>query len=109
MTIEPETHFLTSAEITEVESLGFQFLGISTLQEDFVNTHFPNCNLLLFLKQINIIFSPLCDVPVNKFIHPDNSITPKIEIQFYTDDYNDETQGLALSGIFLWQDGDLVL
>lgn len=108
MNIKPETHFLTSAEIAEIESLGFQFLGISAFQENFINENFPNCNLFLLLKQINNIFSPLCNVPVTKLIYLNNS-TPEIKIQFFTDDYEDEIHGLAFSRIFCWKGEDLVV
>lgn len=109
MIIEPQTHLLTPAEITGIKSLGFQFHGISDLQEDFINSNFPNCNLLLLLKQINDIFSPLTHTAVNKFIHLNNSTPPEIEIQYYTDNYYDENDGLAFSRTFFRQNQDLVV
>lgn len=109
MTIEPESHFLTSAEIAGIKSLGFQFHGLSALQEDFINSNFPNCNLLLLLKQITNIFSPLTHTTVNKIIHLNISALPEIGIQYYTDNYYDENDGLAFSRIFLWQNKDLVV
>ncbi len=109
MTIEPQSHFLTSIEIAEIKTLGFEFHGITALQEDLINANFPNCNLLLFLKQINDIFSPLCHTATNKFIHLNNSTPPEIEIQYFTNDYDDEINGLALSRIFFWQNGELVV
>jgi GNAT superfamily N-acetyltransferase len=106
---ESKTHSLTSDEIEEIIALGFQFQGISTLHEDFINTNFPNFNLLLFSKLINNILSPLCHTAIYKFIHLNNLTPPEIHFEYYTDNYYDEVNGLALLRIFSWQNEKLIV
>jgi len=109
MTIKPQTHSLNSIEVTEIKSLGFLFQGISAFQDEFINTHFANCDLLLFLNQIDDILSPVCNSSINKYIYLNNSPLPELLIQYFTNNYEDENNGLALSRIFFWQDGELVV
>ena len=108
MSIKPESHLLTSEEISEIESLGFQFHGIASAKEDFINTNFLNFNLLIFLKEINEIFNLVGDT-ANKLIYLEKSTMPEIRIQYFTDDYEDEINGLAFSRIFIRQNDELVV
>lgn len=108
MFIKPESHLLTSVEISEIKTLGYQFHGITSSPEDFINTKFPNFNLLLFLKNVNEIFNLVCDA-ANKLIYLENSTSSEIRIQYFTDDFEDEINGLALSRIFIRQSEELVV
>lgn len=109
MTIKAQTQTLTSIEVTKLKSLGFLFQGIDAFQEEFINTHFTNCNLLLFLNQIDAILSPLCNSSINKIVHLHNLTLPELSIQYFSDNYDDENNGLALSRIFFWQKEGLMV
>jgi hypothetical protein len=99
MTFSAQAHIVTSTEIRAIEALGFSISDSSMPADDFINTHFPNLDLLLTVKVIDAVLSPTTSaLKYKKIILEDN--LPKIEIQFFSEDYRDGNTGLALVRTF---------
>lgn len=96
MIFTPYKHTTLASEIKELETLGFSFQGSSIYPEQFVNTHFPNFDLLLALKTLDAVLSPLTGAAVYRQVVLTDGSPPKMEIQVYSADCNDENTGLTL-------------
>ena len=93
------THTVAPFEIKAIEALGFSISRSSMPAEDFLNTYFPNLDLLAALRVIDAILSPTTTATTYKSVFLKDNPT-KVEIQFYSEDYRDETTGLALARTF---------
>jgi hypothetical protein len=96
MTFTSHTHTISSAEIKAVTILGFSVQSSSALAEDFINTHFPNFELFLLLEAIDSVLAALTKKTVSRELILADGATPKMEILFYSSDYDDENMGLMM-------------
>jgi hypothetical protein len=109
MTFTPYTHSVLASEIKDMEALGFSFQGSSNPADQFINTHFPNFDLPSVLKIIDAILSPLTIAAVYRQVLLTDGLQPKMEIQFYSEDWSDKNTGLALCRIFTLEDNGPVV
>jgi hypothetical protein len=96
------THIVTPDEIKTIATLGFSVEGSASSDPvAFINTHFPNFDLLPALKVINDTLTPTTSKTVYRKIIFENASPPKLEIQFYSSDYADPDAGIVLVRSFL--------
>jgi hypothetical protein len=91
------THQFTVAEWDVCEKLGYQSYPVGTLASlvDYINTNFPGLDLLTWLTEIDNLLKGMTDKPVFKVIGFDDRAQLKLFIQYYSEDSDDDTHGLA--------------
>jgi hypothetical protein len=109
MIFTPYPHIISDFEIDGIKARGFLFEGSSIPAVEFINTRFPNFDLLAVLDAINVTLSPTTSTTIYKKVILEEGLPPAIEIQFFSDDYADENNGLALVRTFTWEDKNLVV
>ena len=91
---------MTSVEIRAIEALGFSFSGTSMPADDFINTLFPNFNLLAAVRAIDTLLSSTTASSLSKEILLTEVPSTSVEIRYYSQDWNDKDKGLALVRTF---------
>jgi hypothetical protein len=64
---------------------------------------------LQFVNQIDQLLGPCCEKPITKRIILSNLLQPEMLIQYYTDNYDHPSDGLALSRNFIRYKDELVI
>lgn len=100
MLFSAELHTVTSVEIRAIEALGFSFSGSSMPADDFINSFFPNFNLLVAVRTIDTLLSSTTASGISKEILLIEVPSPSLEIRYYSRDWNDKDTGLALVRTF---------
>jgi hypothetical protein len=90
-------HLTTEDELVSLEKLGYE-LNLGTKDAaDFVNTHFPNLDLLNWYTKIEELFKGKATPPVNRSIEfSELKGNPTIRISFLDDKFDSTTEGLFL-------------
>lgn len=96
MTFSSYKHTVSNTEIKAVMTLGFSVQNSSTSAEQFINTHFPNFDLFSLLETIDAVLVALTETAVSRELILTDRPTPKMEILFYSSDYDDENTGLVM-------------
>lgn len=100
MLFSAELHIVTSVEIRAIEALGFSFSGSSMPAHDFINTFFPNFNLLVAVRTIDTLLSSTTAAGISKEILLIEVPSQSFEIRYYSQDWSDKDTGLALVRTF---------
>jgi len=109
MVFTPYIHTVTDSEIKNIEALGFSFEGSSTPPAQFINTNFPNFDLLTVLSTINTSLAPTTELKISKKIFLEEGDSVKLEIEYYSENCNDRNTGLALMRTFKWEGKDILV
>jgi len=96
MTFTSYTHTISSAEIRAVLGLGFSVQSSSAPAEQFINSHFPNFDLFPLLETVDTVLAALTKTTISREVILTDGPMPKMEILFYSSDYNDENIGLVM-------------
>ena len=102
-------HTVTDTEVTAISLLGFKMAGVAGHEHEFVNKHFPNFSLFVFVKEINDLLTPLCLDGIEKIIQFSDAKPPKISFGLLSGNYSDATLGLGLIRIFTVEEEEIVV
>lgn len=100
---------INAAQLTNIKALGYEIEpDDEAALIDFLNLHFPALELEALLRSIENLLGPCSTPPELKKLHFLTSAEPWFRIQFYSANYGDETQGLALGRILRMENGKLI-
>ena len=109
MPVLPYSHLVTATEIAAIKLLGFKLTGMSALEHEFINKHFPNLDLFRLLRILDDIFTPLCSCDINKKVEFFDTKPPGIVIAIYTEGCSSEEANLAFCRIFTSENDELIV
>jgi GNAT superfamily N-acetyltransferase len=109
MIFTPIIHTISDAEIAEIKAMGFSFEGAPDPPARFISTNFPNFDLLTLLQEVDRHLGSTTNEPIQKkvFLKVGAGL-PDLQIQYNSEDYNDENLGLAFMRKLAWEDGGLM-
>ena len=95
----PVKHLVTEAEWKSCESIGFVIFapGSNISLVDFINANFPGLELYKFLSEIDTLLKPMSAKNLTKTVSYSQIEPFELIIQYYSEDHDDDTNGLALS------------
>ncbi len=101
-------HLVSKSEITEIESKGFEITGGNISFHDFINEHFSGFGLGDYIKAIDNLLGPLTQTRIEKQLAFFETPPPMLLMQYFSDDFSDDKNGLALSQALVKHDDQLV-
>ena len=92
-------HILTPSEWNQCVRLGYSAyeLGHSGSIVDFINTNFPGLELLVWLTAVDSLLGGMSAKQLYKVVGFDNRDPFKLIIEYYSEDWDDNVNGLAFS------------
>jgi hypothetical protein len=95
-------HVVTDEEWKLCEALGYFIYahGITMSLTEFIELNFRGLELLKFLKEIDDLLRPMTGKSITRVISYNDTEPFEFVIQYYSEDNNDDTYGLAFSRTF---------
>ena len=99
MRFTPYSYTTSAEDISIIRALGYSFEGSPRPPHQFINDYFPNLDLVSALTAIDVPLSDTTNSALYRKIILDDG-KPELEVQFFSANYRDANEGLALSRIF---------
>lgn len=96
------------SDINLVRALGFDIKAVNLVPEDFINSNFPNFNLLKFVQQTELWLKPLAQDLLVKNVLFQKQPSLKLVVEYYSKNYLDEDKRLLFKRTFI-KSGDEII
>lgn len=108
MASHSSNRIVTEEEIKKLKIMGYSITSGTVSFTDFLKINFPGFQIVEFLLSLENVLRPLTNKPVFRELAYYEVDPPMLIIQFYSEDYDDESYGLAISRNFVRKDNQII-